>query len=293
VSNEHRIPAADGRGLFVHDAGDPDGRPIVFHNGTPGSRLPYGAWVDDAGARGIRFLSYDRPGYGGSDPHPGRTVADAAADVSAIADALGIERLAVWGLSGGGPHTLACAALLPGRVAAAATIASVAPYPADGIDWFDGMGKDNIEEFNAALKGREAVAPMLEAWADDLAALPPEALAAHFRSLLSAADAAVLTGEYAEYVHAAMREGLAPGVEGWLEDDLAFTRDWGFDLADIRVPMQLWQGREDRFVPFAHGEWLAERIPGVDARLSDEDGHLTLQLRRVPEVHAWLVQHLA
>jgi pimeloyl-ACP methyl ester carboxylesterase len=86
---------------------------------------------------------------------------------------------------------------------------------------------------------------------------------------------------------------LASGVEGWLEDDLAFTRDWGFDLADIRVPVQLWQGREDRFVPFAHGEWLAERIPGVDARLSDQDGHLTLQLRRVPEVHAWLREHLA
>jgi pimeloyl-ACP methyl ester carboxylesterase len=292
VSREHRITAGDGRGLLLYEAGEAAGFPVLFHNGTPGSRLPYRGWVEDAESRGLRFLSYDRPGYGGSDPHPVRKVADAAADVAAIADALGVERLAVWGLSGGGPHTLACAALLPERVVAAATLASVAPYPAESIDWLDGMGEDNVKEFNAALSGREALAPMLEAWAAELAALGPDALAEQFRSLLSPADAAVLTGAYAEYVHAAMQAGLAAGIEGWLEDDLAFTKEWGFELAAIRVPVQLWQGREDRFVPFAHGEWLAERIPGVDARLSDEDGHLTLQLRRVPEIHAWLQQQV-
>ena len=290
MSREHRI-SADGRRLLVFEGGDPDGVPVLFHNGTPGSRLPYRSWVEDAASRGLRFLSYDRPGYGGSDPHPGRTVADAAADVAAIADALGIERLAVWGLSGGGPHTLACAALLPDRVAAAATLASVAPYPADGLDWLAGMGEDNVKEFNAALEGRDALTPMLEGWAAEVAALDPEALADAFRSLLSPVDRDALTGEYARYVHAAMLAGLAPGIEGWLEDDLAFTSRWGFDLADIRVPVQLWQGREDRFVPFAHGEWLAERIPGVDAFLLDDEGHLTVQ-QSVPAVHAWLQQHV-
>jgi pimeloyl-ACP methyl ester carboxylesterase len=248
--------------------------------------------VEDAESRGIRFLGYDRPGYGGSDAQPGRTVADAAADVAAIADALGIERLAVWGLSGGGPHALACAALLPERVGAAGTLASVAPYGPGDLAWFDGMGEDNVKEFKAALAGRETLAPMLAAWAAEIAALPPEALVDVFRSLVSPADGAVLTGDYAEYVHAAIGAGLAPGIEGWLEDDLAFTRDWGFDLAEIGIPVQLWQGGEDRFVPFAHGRWLAQRIPGVDARLSDEDGHFTLQLRRVPELHAWLQQHV-
>jgi pimeloyl-ACP methyl ester carboxylesterase len=289
---EQQISAADGRTLLVLEAGDPNGVPVLFHNGTPGSRLPYRAWVEDAESRGIRFLGYDRPGYGGSDPQPGRTVADAAADVAAIADALGIERLAVWGLSGGGPHALACAALLPERVVAAGTLASVAPYGPDDLEWFDGMGEDNIKEFNAALTGRETLAPMLEAWAAEITALPPEALVDAFRSLVSPADGAVLTGEYAEYVHAAIGAGLARGIEGWLEDDVAFTRDWGFDLAEIGIPVQLWQGGEDRFVPFAHGRWLAQRIPGVDARLSDEDGHFTLQLRRVPELHAWLQQHV-
>jgi pimeloyl-ACP methyl ester carboxylesterase len=290
VSRKHRI-SADGRRLLVFEGGDPNGVPVLFHNGTPGSRLAYGGWVEDAGSRGIRFLSYDRPGYGGSDPHPGRRVADAAGDVATIANALGLERLAVWGLSGGGPHTLACAALLPDRVVAAATLASVAPYPAHGLDWLAGMGEDNVKEFTAALEGREALTPMLEGWADDVAALDAEELADVFRSLLSPVDRAALTGEYARYVHAAMLEGLAPGVEGWLEDDLAFTRGWGFDFADIRVPVQLWQGREDRFVPFAHGEWLAAHIPNVDARLLDEDGHLTVQ-QRVPDVHAWLQQHV-
>ena len=136
----HTITISDGRQIQIIEAGQPDGIPILVHNGTPGSRLLNPPWIEDAETRGIRLISYDRPGYGGSTPQPGRTVASAAADVAAIAKALGLSRLGVWGISGGGPHALACAALLPDLVWAAAALASPAPYQADGLDWLADMG---------------------------------------------------------------------------------------------------------------------------------------------------------
>ena len=272
------------------EAGDPSGPAVLVHNGTPASGLLFDGWIEDAERRGIRLLGYDRPGYGHSSPHRGRTVADAAPDVSAVADALGIERLAVWGSSGGGPHALACAALLPDRVTAVATLGSVAPYPAEGLDWFEGMGELNVTEFHAALEGREVLEPFLAREAEAMATADAEAIAEALRSLLSPVDHAVITGVLASYFLASTRRAVSGGVEGWLDDDLAFTRPWGFDLERIEVPVQLWHGGEDRFVPLAHGEWIAERIPGVDARISSEEGHLTLAVGRVPDVHAWLLE---
>jgi pimeloyl-ACP methyl ester carboxylesterase len=284
---EHRV-AVDGRNLAVLDAGNESGPAVVASHGTPGSALLWRGAVEDVEARGMRLLSYDRPGYGGSDPHPDRSVADAARDIAAIADALEIDHLAVEGGSGGGPHALACAALLEGRVVAVACLAGVAPYPADGLDWLGGMGQANLDEFAAALEGREALKPFLREQTDAMLASDPEALAEALRSLLSPADAAVLTGELAEYLVDATRRAVRESLEGWIEDDFAFVHPWGFELEDIRVPVQLWHGSEDRFVPISHGRWLAERIPGVDAHLSDEDGHLTIQISRIGEVHAWL-----
>jgi pimeloyl-ACP methyl ester carboxylesterase len=247
--------------------------------------------IEDAEGRGMRLLSYDRPGYGGSDPHPGREVADAAQDVTAIANALGIERLAVEGGSGGGPHALACAALLPDRVVAAASLAGVAPYAADGLAWLDGMGQDNVDEFAATVAGREELERYLRGQADAMLSAEPDAIVKALRSLLSPPDLAVLTGELAEYFQESTRVGIEGGLDGWIDDDFAFLNPWGFELGDIRIPVQLWHGAQDRFVPIAHGRWLAERIPGVDAHLSEEDGHLTIQLRRIQEVHAWLLEH--
>ena len=287
---EHRVPI-DGRTLAVLEAGDESGHAVVAIHGTPGSGLLWRGMIEDAEARGMRLLAYDRPGYGGSDPHPGRTVADAAGDVAAIADALGVDRLAVEGGSGGGPHTLACAALLPDRVVAAACLAGVAPYPAEGLDWLDGMGQDNLDEFAAALGGRETLEPFLRAQADAMLAAEPEAIADLLRSLLSPPDAAVLTGEYAEYLAEATQRAIGERLDGWIDDDFVFVNPWGFELGEIRVPVQLLHGAQDRFVPIAHGEWLAERIPGVDARLSPEDGHLTIQLASIGDVHAWLLEH--
>ena len=290
MSREHRIPV-DGRVLCVLEEGGEHGQAVFALHGTPGSRLLWRGLVEDAEQRGLRLLAYDRPGYGGSDPHPGRTVADAAADVAAIADALGIERFAVEGGSGGGPHALACSALLPERCVAAAALASVAPYPAEGLDWLAGMGQDNLDEFGATLEGREPLERYLRGQADELLAAEPEALADALRSLLSPPDAAILTGEVAEYLYAATHEAVGERLDGWIDDDFVFVRPWGFELDDIAVPVQLWHGAQDRFVPIAHGEWLAERIPAVDAQLHDGDGHLTIQLERIGDVHGWLAGH--
>jgi pimeloyl-ACP methyl ester carboxylesterase len=290
VIQEHRVPV-DGHTLAVLEAGDESGHAIIAIHGTPGSGLLWRGMIEDAEVRGMRLLAYDRPGYGGSDPHPGRTVADAAGDVAAIANALSIDRFAVEGGSGGGPHTLACAALLPDRVVAAACLAGVAPYPAEGLDWLDGMGQDNLDEFAAALAGRETLEPFLRRQADAMLAAEPEKIADALRSLLSPPDVAVLTGEFAEYLAESTRRAIGQRLDGWIDDDFVFVNSWGFELDEIRVPVQLLHGAQDRFVPIAHGEWLAERIPGVDAHLSLEDGHLTIQLGRIGDVHAWLLEH--
>ena len=289
---ERKIQAPDGRTLAVEDYGDPGGRPVLVHNGTPNSRHLYGPNVTDAAARGLRLISYDRPGYGGSDPQPGRTVADCAADARAICEALGIGRLAMWGISGGGPHVLACAALLPDLVTAAASLASLAPYPADGIDWFAGMGEENAEDFRLMHTDEAAARAKTEKEREGMLAATADELAAEFPSLLSPTDAAVLTGALAEYLVYSGREGLAPGVQGYWDDGRALAFPWGFDPASISVPVLLMHGREDQFVPFGHGEWLAARIPGVEARLFDHDGHLTLLSNRVGEVHSWLMRHI-
>ncbi|MEA2419519.1 MAG: hypothetical protein QOE60_1725 [Thermoleophilaceae bacterium] len=284
------VEGPGGRVLSVREDGDPGGVPLIAHHGTPGSRLLYRRWVEDATARGIRLIAYERPGYGGSDRHAGRNVADAAADTAAVADALGLDRFLTHGRSGGGPHALACAALLGDRVAAAATFASVAPYDGEGLDFLAGMGEDNVVELGAALEGPEQLAPFLEAAFPRLMAADAESLAASLKSLLSPPDVAIVSEGLAEELIASTREGIGARRDGWLDDDLAFVKPWGFDLSSISVPFQLWQGHQDLMVPLAHGEWLAERIPGVDVHLSEEDGHLSIEFARIGDAHAWLLE---
>ena len=284
------VATPDGRTLTVREGGDPAGFPVLFISGTPGSSTLSEHHARDAAERGIRLFSYDRPGYGASTRHEGRTVGDCAADIEAVCDALGIERLAVWGISGGGPHTLAAAALLPDRVAAVASLASVAPYDAEGLDFLAGMGEQNVEEFGVLFQGEEVHRASMERQRGELLAAKPEDLVGMWQTLLGPADREVATGEFAAALLDHMRAGIGPGGDGWLDDDLAFVSPWGFDLAAIRIPVQLWHGEQDKFVPFAHGVWLAERIPRVEAHLTAEDGHLTLFERRIPEVHAWLLE---
>jgi pimeloyl-ACP methyl ester carboxylesterase len=281
---------ADGRALTVRDGGDPDGVPVLCFSGTPGSSLLYEPHVRDAEEKGIRLFSYDRPGYGGSTRNKGRNVADCAGDVTAVCDALGVDRFCVWGISGGGPHALATAALLPDRVAAAAALAPVAPFDAEGLDFYAGMGEQNIEEIGAVLEGEEAHLAVLERDRAQLLAASPEQLVEVLKTLLGPADLKVLTGRIAAFLLESARAGIEQGLDGWFDDDVAFTRPWGFDLASIRVPVLHWQGEQDKFVPLGHGVWLSKHIPGVESHLSPEDGHITLTERRMPEVHAWLLE---
>jgi pimeloyl-ACP methyl ester carboxylesterase len=287
---EHRVEF-DGRVLCVLESGAPDGPAVFALHGTPGSRTQWRGLVEDAEERGVRLLTYDRPGYGGSDPAPGRCVAGAARDIAAIADALDIDRFAVHGGSGGGPHALACAALLAARTVAVASLAGVAPWNAGGLDWLGGMGQDNLDEFGAILEGRTALEAYLREQADEMLASHPEEIAASLLSLLGPPDRAVLNGEVAEFLHEATRVGIEERIDGWVDDDFAFVAGWGFDVEEIAVPVQVWHGAQDQFVPVSHGRWLAERIPGAEAHISDDDAHLTIQLSRIGEVHAWLLGH--
>ncbi len=288
----HSVSSHDGRVLKVVEDGDRNGKPVFALHGTPGSFILYGPHIADATRRGIRLISYDRAGYGESSPHPGRRVADEAKDIEAIADSLGMERFAVWGISGGGPHALACAVLLPRRVAAAASLASPAPYPSPGLDWLAGQGEDNVAEFTASMAGPEKLSAYLEPLREGLLAASPGEVATMMESLIPPVDKEVMAGELGLFLVSNMRAGLSRGIAGWRDDDMAFVADWGFRPSAASVPILLWQGRHDKMVPFAHGQWLSERISGAEARLTAEDGHLTLLERRVPETHAWLLKYL-
>jgi pimeloyl-ACP methyl ester carboxylesterase len=290
---QRSVRTADGRTLAVEEAGDPDGIAVLVHSGTPNSRHIYRRHAEDAASRGLRLICYDRPGYGESTARPGRTVADCASDVRDICAALDVSRLLTWGISGGGPHVLACAALLPDLVAAAASVASLAPYDADGLDFFAGMGQENVDDFNLTLHGSESdIRARGTELRDETLAATAEDVAGTMQTLLTPTDAAVLTGELAEYLVYTGKEGMAPGIDGLLEDERAFASPWGFDVSAITVPVLVVHGREDQFVPQSHGAWLAASIPGAQAWLSDTDGHLTLEQNRIGEVHEWLAGQL-
>lgn len=292
MAGEHTLTTADGRTLVVTESGDPGGRPVLMHHGTPASGLLYAPHEALAREQGIRLLGYDRAGYGRSTRHAGRRVADCVADVHAIADALGLGTFACWGISGGGPHVLACAALCDERCAAVASLAAVAPYEADGLDWYEGMGHENWDEFGAALAGEGPLRAFLEPIREQHLRIEPEEIVAIFETLAGPEDRSVLTGEFAAWVTAAGKRGLEHGMDGWVDDDLAFTEPWGFALESIDRPVLLLHGEDDRFVPVSHGRWLAERIPGVEARIDADDGHLTLLERRTRETHEWLLARL-
>ncbi|HTX12037.1 MAG TPA: alpha/beta hydrolase [Solirubrobacteraceae bacterium] len=289
---EHRVQTPDGRVLQVLERGVPDGPSVLVHNGTPNSRLMFDAEVEAAERQGIRIISYDRPGYGGSSRHAGRTVGDCADDVRAIAAALGIDRLAVWGISGGGPHAIASAALLPDLVPAVGVIASTAPWGAEGLDYFADMGEMNVEDIKLQLEDPTAARAKCEQDRLEMLALDPDQLLEYMKTLLTPADAEVLTGRFAEWMVESFQSGLAPSSDGWWDDGVALMDPWGFEFDSIRTPVLLRHGRQDRFVPYGHGEWLAGHIPGVQAELTEDDGHLTQVMRHIEHVHEWLLERL-
>ena len=282
------VEVADGRSVEVLTAGPEDGLPLVFHTGTPGGLVSYAPLIEAASARGLRTVCYARPGYGISGPRPGRRIADAASDVARVLDRLGATTFVTAGWSGGGPHALATAALLADRCLAAATIAGVAPYT--GPDWLTGMAAENVAEFGAAIEGEQSLTAFLEADAAELAGITAAQLEQALGGLASAADRAVLTGEFAEYLAESNRAALSGGIAGWRDDDLAFVRDWGFSLGQVRVALSIWHGDQDAMVPFGHGEWLASQLPHARAHLLPGEGHLTLVQARIGDILGDLVQ---
>jgi pimeloyl-ACP methyl ester carboxylesterase len=280
---------ADGRRLEVLAAGPSDGLPLFMHNGTPVGPVAYTPMADAAAERGLRMVICARPGYGDSTPRPGRRVADVTDDVTAVLDELGAPRFVTVGWSGGGPHALACAARLPGRCLAAATMAGVAPFTAEGLDWLAGMGEENVTEFSAAVAGVEQLMDYLDGEAADMATITGPEVADGFGDLASPADKAAATGGFADYLAASYRASVRTGTAGWRDDDLAFIRDWGFPAAAPAgaAPVSVWQGDEDRMVPFAHGQWLASQIPAARTHFATGAGHMNLPFG---EVFAELVE---
>jgi pimeloyl-ACP methyl ester carboxylesterase len=272
VVTEHDLALDDGRTLHVYDTGAGD-LAVVWHHGTPQLGEPPEPLMPAAADLGIRWVSFDRAGYGGSSRLAGRDVASIARDVVNIADALGIDRFAAMGASGGGPHALACAALAPERVVGAVSIAGLAPFAADRLDWFAGMAAAGAAELHAACAGREALEQHLLS-----ADFDPE--------VFTPADHAALAGVWS-WVGASAGRAFGGGIDGMVDDDLAYVQPWGFDPAQVSGPVLLVHGEDDRMVPSSHSEWLAGQLPSAELRLRPAEGHVSV-LREGAAALEWL-----
>jgi pimeloyl-ACP methyl ester carboxylesterase len=293
VTTGPRIASAlDGRTLAFEEWGDRNGFPVFSLHGTPGSRFnrhyDEGLYVQ----AGARVITYDRPGYGNSDRQPGRHVVDCVGDVTAIADVLEIERFAVLGGSGGGPHALAAAARLSGRVIRATCAVGVAPYDTEGFDWFEGMDPKNVEEMKWALEGEAVLVSNLEREAAEalarVAVDPSKVIGDEFE--LPETDRAELARpERHAVIRQAVSESIGKGVWGWVDDDVAFVRPWGFDVSEIRIPTRVIYGTTDVLVPRGHGEWLASNVPGAEVVIEDNQGHIP-DAESILAIYRWLTQ---
>jgi len=279
-----QITTPDGRSLDVWLAGPPDGDPLFFHLGTPGAGLPFEWHIQNLAERGLRYVSASRPGYGDSTRREGRSVADVVEDTRTVLDHIGAEKAWILGWSGGGPHAMACAALMPERVRGTALIASVAPYPAEGLDYLAGMGAENVEEFSAALSGPQALIPFKERARPQLLDMTPDEVAGAFGDLVDDVDRGSVTGELAAYLAALFHEALRTSYWGWFDDDMAFIRPWSFDVASITTPVHVWQGAHDRMVPYGHGEWLVRHLGNARPHLFADQGHITLIVDAFPQI---------
>jgi pimeloyl-ACP methyl ester carboxylesterase len=268
---------AHGRRLHAYDGGGDEGALVVFwHHGTPNIGALPEPLLAAAARCGIRWVSYDRPGYGGSAASPGRDVASAAADVATIADALGIDRFAVMGHSGGGPHALACAALLPERVLGVVCVSVLAPRDAQGLDWFAGMAAAGMAELRAAARGRTALHDILTSTEFDPEQFTPE-------------DHAALSGEWA-WLGEVAAQGTKNGLGGFLDDDLAYVSPWGFDPGQVTAPTLFLHGGRDRIAPRSHAEWLTSHLTTAELWLRPDEGHISVLRDAIPAMD-WLLEH--
>jgi pimeloyl-ACP methyl ester carboxylesterase len=257
---ETDVAVGDGRTLHVYDTARGD-LVVFWHHGTPNTGEPPEPLFAAADRLGIRWVSYDRPAYGGSTPRPGRDLASAAGDVAAIADSLGIDRFSVLGHSGGGAHALACGALLPERVLSVVSISGMAPFTAEGLNWFAGIA-GGAADLRAAAAGRTALEDYLAA-----AEFDPE--------LFTPADHAALSGTWA-WLGKVAGDAIAGGLSGMVDDELASVGPWGYEPEQVRQPVLFVHGAADRMVPCSHSEWLARRIPSAELWLRPDEGHISV-----------------
>jgi pimeloyl-ACP methyl ester carboxylesterase len=286
-----QLTTSQGRLLGYELFGPDDGSPIVAMHGTPGSRVTRFPIGDPYTAAGVRVLRFDRGGYGLSTRVPGRSIRDCVADVQALVDHVGWERFAVTGGSGGGPHALACAALLPERVTRCMVEGSLAPFGADELDWYGQMTPGNVQEFRAAEQGEDVVRLVVEAEAtailERIAGDTAEVLGESYE--LSEADAGALSNDaVARELKATLREALRSGVDGWVDDDLAFVRPWGFDPRAISIPVRVRFDAADTLVPATHGRWLAAHIERAVDEVSS--GHVgSIDPDEIARQYRWLL----
>jgi len=266
-----------GRVLRVRDAGDPDGTVVMYFHGTPGSRLDLCYGEQLAAEHGVRLVSFDRPGYGGSTPAP-FGLASIAADAHAIADDLGVVRFATLGMSGGGPGALAAATVPGGRVIRAGIASGAGPFQLvpgalDGLDDSDRAAVSLLPGDPVA--AASAFAAEFEPLAE-LSRVPGgSGVVSAFEDLLSPRDRELLGDQrYASAFAETMREALRPGTSGAGWDNVSWIGEWDIDLGAIRCPVLLWYGSDDRLAPPAHGWWLAQNLPSARLVLRDGEGHL-------------------
>lgn len=289
---ETRIVTTDaGQQVWIDMSGPANGFPVLRHAGSPGSRRLFGPAVECAAANGFRLISYDRPGFGDTPPMPNRSIADGAVETLAIARELGLSELAVWGFSGGGPYALACAALLPDLVVGCCVFSSIAPYDGQGLDFAAGWSDEHRKEVALFFEDPQTARDHFREEAHDLfAALStPEGWLERWGD--AAGTDAAHSRETAEYLSLVQQDCLSRSDQGWWDDWQATLTPWGFDLAEIDSPVQLWHGECDQAVPPAHGHWLADRISGVDAHFLEDEDHTNIEENHQREAYEWL-RHL-
>jgi pimeloyl-ACP methyl ester carboxylesterase len=273
VEREGQARATDGRTLAFVERGAADGMPVLVCHGTPGSRLTRHPDPTLYERHGVRMVAYDRPGYGRSDPHLGRSVADAAADIAAIANELGFERFVVVGGSGGAPHALACGALLADRVIRVGALVTPAPSDTDDFDFFEGLADLNVKEFGAALEGQKAIEAFLQPYVEGIREDVDGVIEGILSELPEVDKQLASRPEIRAIMRESFIEAVRQGSRGWADDDLAFARSWGFELEDVTVETRVWQGELDVLTPRPHGEYVASRLPNARFELLEGGGH--------------------
>lgn len=279
----------DGRKLDLLDNHHQSETAVLFHHGTPGNSTSWRGWIDALADNRMRAIAVSRPGYSSSDRRPGRRVVDVQEDLTQILDEFEIKRFVSIGWSGGGPHALATT--LDKRCAGVISLAGVGMFGQPDLDFLSGMGPENIDEFGVALKGEAALRAWMLVHAVGMQQVTGGQLREAFGGLIGESDIEVLAGGFADDMAAEMRRALSHGFNGWIDDDLAFVQDWGFDLGEIGVPVHLWQGDDDFMVPHSHSRWLSSKIPEAQLTFVPRTGHISLLVKHRDEIVTQL-QHL-